>query len=332
MPTSPLIEQVKKLRQQQAAMEGAELERLVRAYAAIHQKALMNADLLALEIAKIDGPIGEAKLRRMTRYKQLMADAEQELERYKSFMEVELRTASAGALAAGEIGAREMTSAALRQMGVRAVMRTLNPAVIEQLVGFLSPSGPLYKRLGLLPGWTADQVSQAIIEGVGLGRNPRVIAADITRTMGMGLTESVRMMRTTQLWSYREANRASYVANSDIVQGWIWYAELDDSTCASCWAMHGTEHTLDESLDDHHNGRCAMIPAVIGMKPDIIPGIDQFDALNEEQQKAVLGASKWDAWKGGKFTMAEVSGSKVDQVYGEMRIERSLKDLLGEGA
>jgi DNA-binding transcriptional ArsR family regulator len=327
---SPLIQQVKRLRAAQAAMEGDELTRLVRAYAAIHEKALANAELLALELEKLTPPITEAKLTRLRRYKLLMAETEAELEKYRGFMEVELRAAGRSAIAAGEVAARQMTNAALSRFGVVATLRALNPAVIEQLVGFLDPNGPLYRRLGGLPKYTADQVAQAIIEGVGLGQNPRTIARAITKTMGMGLTDSMRMMRTVQLYSYREANRASYVANSDVVGGWIWFAELDADTCASCWAMHGTQHTLEETLDDHHAGRCSMLPNVVGLPSDVKPGSDQFAALNEEQQRAVLGDGKFEAWKEGKFTLADMSGTRVDEVYGSMRGERSLKDLMGQ--
>src|SRR5574343_441998 len=221
--TSPLIQQVKKLRAAQAKMEGDELERLVRAYAAIHNRAQANAEALALELEKIDGPITQAQLSRMRRYKQLMSDAEEELARYESFMQVELRTAGNASIAMGESAARQLTNAALQQMGVNVTLRALNPAVIEQLVGFLDPQGPLYRRLGMLTKYTIDQVAQAIIEGVGMGRNPRTIARLLTREMGVGLTESLRMMRTVQLYSYREANRASYVANNDVVEGWEWY-------------------------------------------------------------------------------------------------------------
>jgi hypothetical protein len=325
---SPITNLVKQLRAAQSANEGAELERLVRAFASIHDRAQKDAALLAAELLKQEGPITPAKLMKMRQYRELMDTTEAELEKYKSFMQIELRTQSQDAIRVGEIDARNLTSATLRQMGVTATLNMVNPAVIEQLVGFLDPGGPLYKRLDGLPKYTAEQVSQAIIEGVGLGRNPKTIARDITRTMGMGLTDSMRMMRTAQLYSYREANRASYVANGDIVGGWIWYAELDTVTCASCWAMHGTEHSNDEVLDDHHNGRCAMVPMVKGFPNDIEPGVDQFNNLNEEEQKAILGPAKFEAWKDGKFSLADITGMHADEVYGDMRIERSLKDLL----
>jgi hypothetical protein len=150
--------------------------------------------------------------------------------------------------------------------------------------------------------------------------------------MGGGLTDALRLTRTTQIWSYREANRASYIANGDIVKGWIWYADLAQA-CPACWAMHGKEFPLDEVLDDHHNGHCAMLPLVIGDKNDIPLGTEQFDNLNEEQQRAILGNAKFDAWNDGKFTLADIVNDNKDtpnDVYGPMRTEKSLKDLIGD--
>jgi SPP1 gp7 family putative phage head morphogenesis protein len=327
---SPLIQQVKRLRAAQAAMEGDELTRLVRAYAAIHEKALANAELLALELEKLTPPITEAKLTRLRRYKLLMAETEAELEKYRGFMEVELRAAGRSAIASGEVAARQMTNAALSRFGVVATLRALNPAVIEQLVGFLDPGGPLYKRLAQLPGSVAYKVSQAIIEGVGMGQNPRVIARTITRSFGMGLTDALRMMRTTQLWSYREASRASYTANSDIVDGWIWWAELDTDTCAVCYSNHGKEFPITESLDGHHNCRCTMLPKVKGFGNDVVPGADMFDKLSDAEKEGILGKGKFEAFKAGKFELSDLVGSKENDVYGNMVAEKSLSELLGE--
>jgi len=102
--------------------------------------------------------------------------------------------------------------------------------------------------------------------------------------------------------------------------------------------MHGTVHSFDETLDDHHNGRCAMIPIVplaesIGIKPpEIEPGETVFGRLSDEEQRARMGPGKWEAWKAGKFQFSDLSQSYEDKVYGTMRGEPSLKALLGETA
>lgn len=330
MPESPIIEQVSRFRAAQARRETQELKRLVDAYRVIYKAAQRDADALMLAIEANGGTMTRGQLVRLQQYKNLMRDVVEELEKYKAFVSVEIGTASAASITEGERAARVLARLVIEDAGISAQFRTLNPAVIETLLGFLDRGGPLYKRLDGLPKWTAEQMAEAILEGIGMGKNPRTIGGIITRTLGMGLTDSMRMMRTVQLWSYREANRASYNANSDVVQGWVWYAELDDATCASCVAQHGSVHPLDEPLNDHHNGRCAMVPLVIGAPNQITAGADWFTSQSEETQKAILGASKWDAWKNGKFDLAEVSGVKADPVYGDMRVEKSLKELLPE--
>jgi hypothetical protein len=328
MADSPLVEQVRRLRQAQAKREAAELERLVKAFVSIHQAVQAKADALALKLAALDRTPTAGELQRLAQFKQTIETAEAELDKYRAFMEVQLKAASNEAVAFGETDARAMARTAAQMAGINVTFRTLSPDVIEQLVGFLDPKGPLYERLGRLPSVTAEQIADKLIVGVGMGKNPRTLAADITNTLGMGLTDSLRMTRTVQLWSYREANRASYVANGDVVGSWVWYAELEDA-CPACVAMHGSVHPLSEPLNDHHNGRCTMIPMLAGQESDIELGTDWFEQQSEEKQKEVLGESKFSAWKEGKFQMAEISGVTNDPVYGAMRVERSLKELSG---
>jgi hypothetical protein len=186
------------------------------------------------------------------------------------------------------------------------------------------------KRLDKLAGENALNVANTIIDNVALGKNPKTIAGLIRSSLGGGLTDALRMTRTVQIWSFRESSRAAYVANSDIVRKWIWYSALDPNSCASCIAMHGTEHDLSETLNDHHNGLCVAIPLVVGAKNPIgeNAGKDYFDNLAESRQKEILGESKWQALQDGKFGFSDLSVEKENDIYGLMRQEASLKDLL----
>jgi len=140
------------------------------------------------------------------------------------------------------------------------------------------------------------------------------------------------MVRTAQLYSYREASRATYLANSGVVEGWYWSAFHSPSTCMSCIVMDGSFHPNTETLNDHYNGRCAMIPKVKGFPPAIDKGSGQswFKGQTPEIQKQMMGAKKWDAWKAGKFDLEDISKMVDDPVYGSMRVETSLKDLIGK--
>jgi hypothetical protein len=148
--------------------------------------------------------------------------------------------------------------------------------------------------------------------------------------LGQGLTTALRTARTAQIWSYREATRANYIANQDVVKGWIWFAALDSETCAACVAEHGTEHGLDEVLDDHYNGRCTMLPLTVTGVNDIQGGADWLKAQDEETQRAILGKGKFEAWQDGRISLDQLATKHTDEVYGTMTAERSLKELIGD--
>lgn len=57
-------------------------------------------------------------------------------------------------------------------------------------------------------------------------------------------------------------------------------------------------------------------------------GIQWFENLPEAQQKKILGQGKFDAWKAGKFTLPQLSKEHENDVYGKMRVETPLKELV----
>lgn len=308
------------------------LERIVRAYAGITTRLQGEIDALALEIERDGLTVG--RVQRLARYKRLLAETAAEVEKFTAFMDVELGSMGREYVGRGLVESRELMRAAVGDNpALVARFRDLPPEAVERLLGFLDPTGPLYKRLQLLPGFVADSVSQTILQHIAMGRNPRALAAELTKAFGMGLSDSLRMARTVQLYSYREASRANYIANNTIVKGWQWYAKLDGLTCLSCVAQHGKIYPLDKALNDHHNGRCAPLPVTI-LSPnghiDNDAGIKWFNGLSPAEQKAMMGAGKHEAWKGGKFTFDQLSAEKPDPVYGLMRSETALKDLTNE--
>lgn len=196
----------------------------------------------------------------------------------------------------------------------------------------LAVGSPLYKRLQIYGAWHADQIAE-ILRNTIRGNQP-MGAAEIAKiiraaelAVANALADAMRMTRTALLYAYREATRLQYMANSDYVTGWQWSAELDERVCMSCVVMHGTIHPLTETLNDHHNGRCAMLP-IVG-EPVIAEdaGRAWFGSLSAAQQKALMGNGKHEAWAAGAFDLSALSATYDDEVYGVMRREASLKEL-----
>lgn len=246
----------------------AALGKIIKAYKGIYTRLQDKLDALVLQIGT-DKPT-QGQVVRLERYKALLEQAQNELDDFTGYLKTELRTAATDGIALGTNKARAMVGAIVgAESGVMAGFNVLPTQAVERLLGFLAVDGPLYARIAKLAPTTVDRIAAALVEGVGLGHNPRKIAAGITRELGMGLTDALRMTRTAQLYSYREASRATYMANPSIVEGWIWMAAIGDPrTCLSCIAMHGSLHPLSEKLDDHFNGRC-LTPGTLVSSPFI---------------------------------------------------------------
>ena len=313
-----------------AAMERqdeAAIRRLIDVYGRSYKRLDALVQALADKIANAAPTQGQVI--RTMQYKALQEQMIEELTGIQAITRDMVAEQGYANVIAGERDAGRMVGAAITgEPVILPGFNRLNPDAITALLGFLSPEGELYKRIGELAGSTADYVTEKMLEGITLGYNPKKIARAFQDSYGRGLTDALRMVRTAQLYSYREANRASYTVNSDVVKGWQWGATLDGLTCMSCVAQHGTFHGNDERLNGHHNCRCAMIPVTNLFPPALDEeGKDWFAKQPEAKQRAMMGPGKYDAWKAGKFDLSQLSIEREDKVYGAMRGEAALKDL-----
>ena len=319
-------------RQFQDALDKAnkrELQVLINEYSRMYKRLQDKIDLLILETE--GKPITEGQLVRLERYKSLMRQIENELLDFQSLVTRQTRATIDAGLIAGERDARRLLSVTINgDVEIAAQFNRLPSGAIKKMIAFLDDDSDLYKRIKLLAPNTFEIIRQRMIEGIGLGYNPKKIAAMIQDGFGVGLTDAMRTVRTAQIWAYRESNRGIYNANQDVVKGWVWCASLDDLTCMSCVAEHGTEHPLDEPLDDHYNGRCVALPLTVFGNPIEEPGTSWFEKASEAQQRAMMGVGKYEAWKDGKFSLDAMPSQRPVEVYGKMRFEASLKELIGE--
>lgn len=324
--------------------ERASAVRLVRSYGAIWQRLQDSIAALDAEIAA-KAELGKPwQATKSANLKRLQKQVEAELNRYAAVVEDEMDQGTRQAIEMAQQHAKALTQASLP--GVRALdarimanWQSLNPDAVASMLGFMAPDSPLRVGLRTEFGATVAQgVADALTEGIGMGYGPRKVAGIVRKQSGMALDSALRLSRTTQLNAYRESTRAAYVANREIVPKWRWTCAKNDRTCMSCIAMDGTEHTYDERLDDHWNGRCAMVPVPIDyadlglnvprtVRPTPQSGAEWFEAQPEAVQRQMLGPGKYEAWKGGQFKLADLSMETSDPVWGRMRVETPLKNL-----
>ncbi len=328
-PANPILDIVRQYRAALARHDAVALNRLTSAYTRLYARLKDKIELLADAIGSEAPTTGQ--LVRMTRYTSLIRQVESELRDYQVILRNEIGGVSQEAIALAGRDSARLVQLIAGQYGVRVEFNRLPKDAIETLLGFLSEDGPLYARISKLAGANAQSVAEKILEGVGLGKNPRAIAADIRDSLGGGLTDALRMTRTAQNWAYRETARANYINNNDVVQGWTWFADLAGDPCMACIAQHGTVHGLDETLDDHFNGRCTPVPLVVGLPNPVEQGGEEwFNGLTESKQKELMGQSKFEAWKDNQFSFGQLAAKHENDVYGQMTIEAPLGALIGE--
>ena len=302
--------------------DAAALTRLAKAYSQLYGRMQGKLDSLLLAISKLDAPT-KGQVMRLSQYKNLLTALETELTKYSAYVEVEIRNTADAAVGM----AIKQTEQFLRAAGY-TMTRSLPKNAIYSMLGFLQEDSPLWKRIGELAPFHTQKVADALLEGIAFGYNPAKTAKLFENVMGGGLTDAMRMTRTAQLYASREANRAMYAANSDVVTGWMWYSSLDSDTCMACAVEHGTVHSLDESMDSHYNCRCTSIPVVAGYDDKVQTGVDWFKALPESQQREMMGNSAFEAWQAGKFELSDMATRRHDDVYGEMLARTPLSELI----
>ncbi len=211
-------------------------------------------------------------------------------------------------------------------------------AQVAQMVG-QTQAGPLADLLGSLAPETSRKLADELTQGVAVGRNPRTTARRLRRVVDFPRHRAETIARTETLRAYRETSRAVYTANRDVLDGVTWHAELDHTTCAVCWAMHGTVMPADETFATHPRCRCTTTPVVkpwedlgvTGLEDDVpvlTPGPELFARQPASVQRRVLGPGKHSLYANGDMDLADLVGFRVDPQWGPVRFEKALRDLM----
>jgi hypothetical protein len=194
-----------------------------------------------------------------------------------------------------------------------------------------------------LSGSATESMLRALIASIPEGQSPRDTARQmLTGTedaFNGGLGRALTISRTEILDAYRGASNSIYQANTDVVDQWMWSAELDDATCISCCVMDGEMFPLDESgPDDHQNGRCIAIPVTKSWDELGFTGIAEpdsnyqdaqswFDGLPEDQQLSIAGPGRLDAYQSGT-PWSDLSTTRSTEGWRDSRVPTPVADLV----
>lgn len=299
-------------------------------------------DLTArVESARLAGtPISPAWLYQERRLIALRTSLRVQMEAYATDAYTIVRTGQIRAGVDGARAARVLMAEATKAVGLGGTFTEPPVEPVIRAIANMQAGSPLAELFRAMPSELGAALEREIVTGLARGRHPNVIAREVTRVATGPLHRSVTIARTEMLRAYRMAARDEYMQNDDVLDGWIWHAHISPTTCAACWAMHGTVHPTSEILDGHPRCRCAMIPRTktwreLGVprppnesRPRITRGTAEFDRLSPATQRRILGPAKLAAYQDGRIVLEDLVGRRTDSRWGSMRHERSLAEAL----
>lgn len=304
--------------------------RLLQAYERIVPIIEGRANLLVralVELSRNGEPPNVQQARDLEEYTSLIGRVNTEMRSFSVILNQEMTTGADEARLAGTRIARDMTEIMSGDSAgiILGGWNQPDPRAIANVVDYMSNPFMQESIRSFAPNAVAS-IDDLVITYVAQGKSPYALARQISKWTNTPYDWADTMARTVQVYSYRGATHESYRQNSHVVGGWAWGAALDDRTCISCWAMHGTEHSHDEELNDHHRGRCTPYPMVRGLWQGIESGESRFVQMDQVTQIAIMGQRKYDAWKAGEIRFADLTTTYEDNVYGTMRRVASLAE------
>lgn len=313
---------------------------MVRRYAGVYRRI---QDEVSKILDEIDAGVaaGEApsvaQLLQLQRLQQLQVQIRREVGEFAAWAQEQIQVGQAWAVDVATADAERLMRAAIGRMppGVVVSFNRLNRAASARIIAAVQDESPLARLLDSLGARAAERIKQELVNAVSLGWGARRTARAIREASGETLTRALRIARTETLRAYREGTRETYKANSDIVGEWEWRSARQVRTCAACWAMDGRRFPLDVPMSEHPNGRCMQLPVIDREKLGLPPGTSNrgaetgaqvFERLSEADKKRILGA-KYDAYKRGEITLADVVGTRHSEDWGDTIYEKSARSL-----
>lgn len=214
---------------------------------------------------------------------------------------------------------------------------SLRPDVASRILGSATDGRPLELLFAELAPEHSQRIIDILVSGVTSGRSVDLIAQDIANASGMTLSRASTIARTEIARARNEAQQAVMLTPESPIEEWVWHARLD--ACASCQSQHGSVHPITEILRSHPNDRCTMVPrmpswAALGfagvpdLRPRTVPGAERFASFDPAAQLAILGPGKYEAYRTGRITLADLVTHTHSERWGPGSREATLTEAL----
>jgi hypothetical protein len=343
MPEAAAQQAIQALRRRLLALDARAAGELVRAYLPVAESIERGVARLFLQME--GKQLSFAQVQRLQRYDALLSQVERQVNRYAVIANGNITQSQRAALGLAQSGTQGVVNAAL-PLGIDMPLlarvgiewNVLPTSAFEAMVGISGDGAPLGDLLSRYGPEAKARMVGTLREGVGLGFSPRKTAANIRRDTGIPLSDALRISRTETNRAYREGTRMQYEANPEIVKGYKRIARRSPTTCFACIALDGTRYETNEPLDEHPNGKCAMVPVALSYsdlgldipetRRELPTARDWFRGQPESVQMKMMGPAKFEGWKAGKFELEDMAKKVPNRTWGPSQVEKPARELV----
>lgn len=325
MPDPEVVRVMRQFKRDLLRGERAQMREMATRWLAVERRLAGQMDALAQAMDTIrrdGGRVSFELLLNDVRYRQLVIQLQDELANYTDFADVRITQQQRRLVRLGIAHAEN----AITAQGIGAGFGRLPVEAVEAMVGLAGNGSPL--RTLLVAAWpdAADGLTQALINGVALGYNPRRIAREMARGSTRSLDRMMTVARSETLRVYRHSNLESYKA-SGVVESYIRLSARDSRVCAGCLAADSTEYPLEVDFKSHPNCRCTLLPKINGIPLRFQSGATWFAEQPAATQRGILGAGRYDLWASGQVDFADFATIRTNAVWGDAIVPTPLREL-----
>lgn len=331
MDEPAIIRAIRRFREGLLYLEQQQVGQMTAAWLNMETRLSGEIDALALDIAALrqaGETVPRSKLIRLERYRRLVAQIRDEMQRYLTQAADLIAQEQRRLIALGLTQSTDILRTMLTDGGLYTGFDVLPIDALEALIGLAGDGSPLYNLLRASYPEAVEGLTQALVDAILKGVNPRETARLMRDGFGVGLNRALNIARTEQLRAYRVASLQNY-QRSGLVEGYKRLSARDSRVCPAClMADNGQVYPLTTPFEEHPQGRCTPVPVVKGLAPVTWQsGPDWFMGQDPNTQLAILGPGRFNLWQAGSIQLADLVSRKDDPVWGGSFVPTPIKDL-----
>lgn len=244
--------------------------------------------------------------------------------------------------AQGGLISTQLPAGSLLTVHADATWSRVDPAAIDAII---KRSTEQITALSLqLSSEAMNRIRAELVRGVLVGANPAEAARRMLHRLegefNGGLNRALTIARTEMLDAHRAGAMLAQSASADVLNGWIWNAQLGRRTCPACFSMHGTEHPLSQpGPHGHQRCRCSRTPLVktwreLGINlpepPSVLPDAEKtFRAMPRVDQLHVMGPTRLAAYDRGDIAWRDLAVRRDNPAWRPSYVSTPVRDLVG---